>query len=109
MIKNLANKLDKSTFSRQLGYTHPKVADSYATLLSCKKISMQKNQISKISKLFFQRYNYQGIGPPTWKRAFWPIICESEFSKILDFQRKTDNFKVFHFRLLPAKSNNKIL
>ena len=34
---------------------------------------------------------------------------EAEFSKIFGLHRKTENWKVFHFRLLPATINDKIL
>ena len=42
-------------------------------------------------------------------RAFWNIICESEFSRIWGFCKKIENFDVFLFRLLAAKRNGKIL
>ena len=43
-----------------------------------------------------------------WEQ-FWPIICETEFSQIWNFHRQTGKCKDFHFRLLPTKSNTKII
>lgn len=42
-----------------------------------------------------------------WMRAFWPVTCQTNFSQLQILYRKTKNFKVFQFRLLPAKSNEK--
>ena len=39
-----------------------------------------------------------------WPRAFWSITWESEFFQNWGLHRKT----VFYFRLIPAKSNDKI-
>ena len=41
-----------------------------------------------------------------WARIFWPIISEAEFFQGL--RRKTEHCKLFHFRLFPAKSNDKL-
>ena len=40
-------------------------------------------------------------------QIFWPITCEPEFSQIWGLHKKTENCNIFHFRLLPAKSNAK--
>ena len=40
---------------------------------------------------------------PGWTRAFCSITCKAELCQIWDLHRKTENCKVFHFLLLPAK------
>ena len=42
-----------------------------------------------------------------WIRSFWPVTCQTNFSQLQILYRKTKNFKVFQFRLLPAKSTEK--
>ena len=51
----------------------------------------------------------QRILKSDWTRAFWPITYEPKFSQIWGFHKKIENYKIFPSRLLPAKSNNRIL
>ena len=44
-----------------------------------------------------------------WKKAFWPATCKPEVPQIQGLFRKTKDCNVFHFMLLPAKSDEKIL
>ena len=37
---------------------------------------------------------------------FWLITCE-EFFQIWGLHRKIENYKIFYYKLLPAKSNDK--
>ena len=51
----------------------------------------------------------QRITKSDWIRAFWPIACKAEFPQTWSLHWETDTCKDFHFRLLPAKSNNEII
>ena len=53
--------------------------------------------------------DYQRILQSNWMRVFWPMTCEPGFFRIMGSDRKTEKCNVFHFRLLPAKSNDKTL
>ena len=44
-----------------------------------------------------------------WTKAFWAKTYELEFYQIWGLYGKTDHYNFHHFRLLPAKSNDKIL
>ena len=43
-----------------------------------------------------------------WMRALWPITCKVKITQTWNLHLESDNCNVFHFELLPAKTNAKI-
>ena len=54
-------------------------------------------------------FDNSGILKSDWTIAFWSITCKAEFCQKRGLHKKTENWKIIHFRFLPVKSDDKML
>lgn len=54
-------------------------------------------------------FDNSGILKSDWTIAFWSITCKAEFCQKRGLHKKTENWKIIHFRFRPVKSDDKML
>ena len=90
------------------GWVHlaiPAKSNSLSRYLSVVIIFMQKNLRHHL--IPSRDIDDPRILQSDWMRTFYPITCEPESSQIWGLDRKIENQKLFHLRLLPAKTIKK--
>ena len=88
-------------------YTHSKVVTSHVIFfLNIKNIPLQKIKYvhALLQEILIIKESCNLVD-----ESFLACNCESKFSQIRGLHRKTENYNVFHFGLLTAKINDKIL